>query len=133
MQVYSKLIELSELHQRIMLGVAMGKRETYRMFNLLPTEAKRQMDTFHSQWETLNTNIIQSARQVGTRLCPSDKDCSNSGVLIKTQRNISCPIERIFRAVDQKGDMTMAEVCMLSLPTHKGPSLREWKKKLMKL
>ncbi|KAL2045406.1 hypothetical protein ABVK25_012118 [Lepraria finkii] len=57
------------------------------MFNLLPTEAKRQMDTFHTQWEILNTNIIRSARQ----------------------HNISCPIERIFRAVDHEGDMTMAE------------------------
>lgn len=66
-----------------MLGVAMGKRETYKMFNMLPTEAKRQMDTFHSQWEILNTNIIQSARQVGTRVSFSDKKCSSSGVLTK--------------------------------------------------
>lgn len=66
-----------------MLGVAMGKRETYKIFNLLPTEAKRQMDTFHRQWEILNTDIIRSARQVGTRLCLFEKDFSSSGVLMK--------------------------------------------------
>lgn len=63
-------MDLSELHQKVMLGVAMGKRVTYKMFNLLPTESKRQMDTFHSQWEILNTNIIRSARQVGPRRVP---------------------------------------------------------------
>lgn len=66
-----------------MLSASLVRTLTYKMFKLLPTEAKRQMDTFHTQWEILNTDIILSVRQVGDRLCPFDKDCSSRGVLMK--------------------------------------------------
>lgn len=78
------------------------------LWNILPTAARRRLQAYLAQWRQFNRQIIQEAREVSKQFTirlsifrvESDRD----------QRNLSCPVERIFRGVDKTEDMREDEV-----------------------
>ncbi|KAJ5909077.1 cytochrome P450 [Penicillium taxi] len=81
--LYERLLELNALHEIIIRDMLLSKCPDSKLWNILPTAARRRLQAYINQWRKFNQAIIGEARM----------------------RNLSCPIERIFRGVDQKKDM----------------------------
>ncbi|KAH8744652.1 cytochrome P450 monooxygenase [Hyaloscypha finlandica] len=86
-ELYSKLLEINVLHEVILHDVILNKRLVSKVWNLFPTAAKKRMDLYTKQWESMNLDIIQYARE----------------------NEVFCPAERIYKGVDQAHDMTKTE------------------------
>jgi cytochrome P450 monooxygenase len=65
-KLYSKLLEINVLHEVILHDVILNKRLVSKVWNLFPTAAKKRMDLYLKQWESMNLDIIQYARKVGS-------------------------------------------------------------------
>lgn len=63
-KLYSKLLEINSLHEMILHDVLLNKRMVSELWNLLPTAAKKRMDTYLAKWESFNLDIISYARKV---------------------------------------------------------------------
>ena len=63
-QVFTKLVELSELHQKLVGNAIFKKKLTFGWFNVLPTAEKHAMDKFQTDWEHFNDSILESGQQV---------------------------------------------------------------------
>ncbi|KAJ5669809.1 cytochrome P450 [Penicillium macrosclerotiorum] len=81
--LYTRLLELNVLHEAIIRDMLASKYPDSKLWNVLPTAARRRLQTYIAQWRVFNRQIIREARE----------------------QNMSCPVERIFRGVDQTQDM----------------------------
>lgn len=58
------MVEISDLHKLLVRDVLLDKRLIGKLWNLLPTGAKKRMDTYSKKWERLNISVIEFARNV---------------------------------------------------------------------
>ena len=47
-----------------MLDAFFGRFTVSKIFNILPTQSRRRLETFKARWEKLNLDIIAKARTV---------------------------------------------------------------------
>ncbi|EJP64645.1 Cytochrome P450 CYP5293A1 [Beauveria bassiana ARSEF 2860] len=85
-ETYQDLVHLNDLHEEVMLDAFFGKLTVSNIYNILPTQSKRRLDTFKSKWEKLNLDIVAKART----------------------NNFHCPAERIYKGVES-GKMSKVE------------------------
>ncbi|KGQ04425.1 25-hydroxyvitamin D-1 alpha hydroxylase [Beauveria bassiana D1-5] len=85
-ETYQDLVHLNDLHEEVMLDAFFGKLTVSNIYNILPTQSKRRLDTFKSKWEKLNLDIVAKART----------------------KNFHCPAERIYKGVES-GKMSKVE------------------------
>ena len=67
-QVFSQLVELNILHQKVVRNAIFGNRLTSKWYNMLPTAEKHLMDKFQADWGNFNDSVLQSARKVRATL-----------------------------------------------------------------
>ncbi|KAE8408054.1 cytochrome P450 [Aspergillus pseudonomiae] len=61
-ETYQDLVHLNDLHEQVMLDAFFGRFTVSKIFNILPTQSRRRLDTFKATWEKLNLDIIAKAR-----------------------------------------------------------------------
>ncbi|KAM3429057.1 hypothetical protein MY4824_008480 [Beauveria thailandica] len=86
-KLYQQLVELNEVHDKLMLDAFFGKWNASKLYNMLPTASRRRMQSFQRTWESINDAVILRAKTEGLR----------------------CPAEVIHRGVEA-GDMSKREV-----------------------
>lgn len=62
--MFARLVELNQLYDRLVMTALVTPMTSHKWYNMLPTASRRQMESFHSQWEEFNLGIIRSAREV---------------------------------------------------------------------
>ncbi|KAF2686196.1 cytochrome P450 CYP5293A1 [Lentithecium fluviatile CBS 122367] len=83
---FARLLELSKVHTQVLITGIIKQKTTSWWYNQLPTQEKRLMSSFQSQWRAFNEQVVKDSREHG----------------------ISCPAERIYHGVDS-GDMSRIE------------------------
>ncbi|KAJ9296560.1 hypothetical protein DTO271G3_5258 [Paecilomyces variotii] len=81
---YWTLLELNDQHDAIMMDLLTSKHPDSKLYNLLPTGARKRLHEFHAKWQEFNRLIIENARAGGW----------------------TCPVEVIYRGVDPQKDFT---------------------------
>ncbi|KAF2462609.1 cytochrome P450 [Lindgomyces ingoldianus] len=69
---FEELLQLNALHEKVVFKAFFGKRERSRLFALLPSQSKSQMDEFEREWRVFNLKMIQTAEAEGLS-CPVAK------------------------------------------------------------
>lgn len=64
---FEELLELNNLHEKVMFKTFFGAQERSRVLSHLPTESNRQMDEFGQKWRAFNLKMIKSAEAVSAR------------------------------------------------------------------
>lgn len=85
-ETYEELLHLNDLHDTLMLDAFFGKWTVSKLFNILPTEFRKRMQTFQKGWKKLNHDVIARAKAEGLR----------------------SPAEQIYKGVEL-GDMSETE------------------------
>jgi hypothetical protein len=62
--MFSKLLHLNHLYGKLIVTALLQPQTSSKWYNMLPTSAKRQMDTFQREWKTFNLDVIRTAREV---------------------------------------------------------------------
>ncbi|KAL7789653.1 cytochrome P450 [Trichoderma afarasin] len=86
-EFFSKLLEMNSLHEEILHDVLLNQRLTSKFWNLLPSKASRRMDEYNRRWKKFNLDAVALARK----------------------KNLDCPLERIYRGVDQNNELEELE------------------------
>jgi hypothetical protein len=68
---FGKLLELSKLHTQVLITGIIKQKTTSWWYNQLPTQEKRLMASFQSQWKLFNEQVIEDAREVTISQRPS--------------------------------------------------------------
>ena len=63
-QTFNELLALNTMHEELMGQAIFGKWTTSPLYGKLPTQHKRKMDRFQSDWRSFNLKMIQKANQV---------------------------------------------------------------------
>lgn len=77
---FEELLELNNLHEKVMFKTFFGAQERSRVLSHLPTQSNRQMDEFGQKWRAFNMKMIKSAEEVST-----------TAERIKKRRNLTDP------------------------------------------
>ncbi|KAL7944855.1 cytochrome P450 [Trichoderma barbatum] len=86
-EFFAKLLEMNSLHEEILHDVLLNQRLTSKLWNLLPSKASRRMDEYNRKWKKFNLDAVIQARK----------------------ENLDCPLERIYRGVDQNNELEELE------------------------
>ncbi|KAK8143562.1 hypothetical protein G3M48_007056 [Beauveria asiatica] len=70
-KLYQQLVELNEVHDKLMLDAFFGKWNASKLYNMLPTASRRRMQSFQRTWESINDAVILRAKTEGLR-CPAE-------------------------------------------------------------
>ncbi|EJP66212.1 Cytochrome P450 CYP5293A1 [Beauveria bassiana ARSEF 2860] len=70
-KLYQQLVELNEIHDKLMLDAFFGKWNASKLYNMLPTASRRRMQSFQRTWESINDAVILRAKTEGLR-CPAE-------------------------------------------------------------
>ncbi|XWX01109.1 hypothetical protein V2A60_009134 [Cordyceps javanica] len=69
-KLYQQLVDLNEIHDKLMLDAFFGKWNVSKLYNMLPTTSRRRMQEFQRTWESLNDGVIRRSNAEGLR-CPA--------------------------------------------------------------
>ncbi|KAK4240420.1 cytochrome P450 [Achaetomium macrosporum] len=83
---FAKLNSLTHVHKQMMMTLLLNLKASSRLYNMLPTAERRQLDEFNRLWKQFNLEAIETARDQG----------------------LNCPVERIYSGVEA-GDMSLVE------------------------
>ncbi|KAM3467810.1 hypothetical protein MY5147_008568 [Beauveria neobassiana] len=61
-KLYQQLVELNEIHDKLMLDAFFGKWNASKLYNMLPTASRRRMQSFQRTWESINDAVILRAK-----------------------------------------------------------------------
>lgn len=62
--MFAEVLELNQVHDRVLLATWFGKMQRNRLFNLLPTTTKKDTDDFITGWKDFNLRAIREAEAV---------------------------------------------------------------------
>ena len=65
--MFAKLLYLNQLYGKLVVTALAQPRTSSKWYNILPTSAKRQMDTFQREWKAFNLDVVRSAREVSAK------------------------------------------------------------------
>ncbi|KAL1845185.1 hypothetical protein VTK73DRAFT_964 [Phialemonium thermophilum] len=68
-EAFADLLRLNSVHERVLLTTWFGRKERSRLYNLLPTRSKKDMDAFESQWKAYNFRMMRESEAKGLP-CP---------------------------------------------------------------
>ncbi|KAI9701261.1 MAG: hypothetical protein M1836_001931 [Candelina mexicana] len=71
-EVFEKLLYFNVVHEKLMGQAVFGKWTCSRIYGMLPTKAKKQMDKYEKEWRDFNVDLVKKARETNTR-CPAEK------------------------------------------------------------
>lgn len=63
---FAELLALNSVHEKVLLTTWFGRKQLNRLYNVLPTASKKDMDTFESEWKRFNLSVMQEAKVVST-------------------------------------------------------------------
>lgn len=116
-KTYEELLRLNDLHDTLMFDAFFGKWTVSKLFNILPTESRKRMQTSQKGWKKLNHDVIARAKAVWASLCfyPFYFIFCLIFLLMSKQGGIRSPAKQIYKGVEL-GDMSETEVRLRLMP-----------------
>ncbi|KAI9723332.1 MAG: hypothetical protein M1812_001215 [Candelaria pacifica] len=71
-ETFKQLLSFNKIHEKLMGQAVFGKLTCSKLYGMLPTKAKKQMDRYEKEWRDFNIDIVKNARETDTR-CPAEK------------------------------------------------------------
>ncbi|KAM3450545.1 hypothetical protein MY3296_006008 [Beauveria thailandica] len=117
-KLYQQLVELNEVHDKLMLDAFFGKWNASKLYNMLPTASRRRMQSFQRTWESINDAVILRAKTEGLR-CPAE--VIHRGVEAGDMSKRETVDELLFTNID----VTSTAVACLLLNIAENPDFQE--------
>lgn len=102
---FEELLELNNLHEKVMFKTFFGGPERSRLLSHLPTQSNGQMDEFGQKWRAFNLKMIKTAEEVSLSRTKGRVSRETN----TAKKHQSCPVADMYPSV-VNGSITELEV-----------------------